>query len=84
MKIAKPMLLITTPVGLIGGIYEAYRLAGGLVFLFVALIALIGTAMGTLVYTVRKEKAEAERKAAASQAPGASAADASPPHPENH
>jgi flagellar basal body-associated protein FliL len=69
MKIAKPLLLITTPVGLIGGIYEAHRLAGGLVFLFVALIALIGTAMGTLVYTFRKEKAEAERKAAAAQNP---------------
>jgi hypothetical protein len=69
MKIAKPLLLVTTPIGLIGGIYEAYRLAGGLVFLFVALIALIGTAMGTLVYTFQKEKAEAERKAAAAQNP---------------
>jgi malonyl CoA-acyl carrier protein transacylase len=65
MKIAKPLLLITTPIGVLGGIYEAHRLAGGLVFLFVALIALIGTAMGTLVFTIRKEKAEAERKAAA-------------------
>jgi len=65
MKIAKPLLLITTPIGVLGGIYEAHRLAGGLVFLFVALIALIGTAMGTLVFTIRKEQAEAERKAAA-------------------
>jgi malonyl CoA-acyl carrier protein transacylase len=68
MKIAKPLLLITTPVGVAGGIYEAYRLAGGLVFLFVALIAVIGAAMGTLVMTIRKEQREAERQAAADTA----------------
>ena len=37
MRIAKPMLLITTPIGLGFGIYEGYRLAGGLVFLMIAL-----------------------------------------------
>ena len=29
MRIAKPMLLITTPIGLGFGVYEAFRLAGG-------------------------------------------------------
>jgi hypothetical protein len=58
MKIAKPMLLVTTPIGLVFGIYEGFRFAGGLVFLMVALIALIGVAMATVVATVRRENAE--------------------------
>jgi hypothetical protein len=36
MRIAKPLLLTTTPIGLIDGIYECYKLAGGLVFLMAA------------------------------------------------
>jgi hypothetical protein len=63
MRIAKPMLLVTTPVGVIGAIYEAYRLAGGLVFLMVALMGLIAVAFGSLVLTIRREAAaEARRK----------------------
>lgn len=60
MRIAKPLLLITTPLGLGFGIYEAYRLAGGLVFLMIALVSLIGVAMATVVVTVRREKREEE------------------------
>jgi hypothetical protein len=60
MRIAKPMLLITTPIGVVWGIYEGYRLAGGLVFLMIALISLIGVAMGTVVATVRRERREEE------------------------
>ena len=67
MRIAKPMLLVTTPVGVAGAIYEAYRLAGGLVFLMVALIGLIAVALGTLVMTIRREAA-AERAQAEQQA----------------
>jgi hypothetical protein len=55
MRIAKPLLLVTTPLGVAGAIYEAYRLAGGLVFLMVALMLLIGVAMGSLVLTIRRE-----------------------------
>jgi hypothetical protein len=58
MKIAKPMLLIATPIGVGFGIYEGYRLAGGLVFLMIALISLMGVAIVTVVATVRREKAE--------------------------
>ena len=65
MKIAKPMLLVTTPIGLVFGIYEGFRFAGGLVFLMVALIALIGVAMGTVVATVRREKREEQARDAA-------------------
>ena len=55
MRIAKPLLLVTTPFGIAGAIYEAYRLAGGLVFLMVALMSLIAVAMGSLVMTIRRE-----------------------------
>ena len=60
MRIAKPMLLITTPIGVGLGIYEAFRLAGGLAFLMIALVSVIGAAMATVVVTVRREKREEE------------------------
>ena len=62
MKIAKPILLVSTPLGVLGGVFEAYRLAGGLVILAAAMVALLGVAAGTVVYTVRREAA-AERTA---------------------
>jgi hypothetical protein len=64
MRIAKPLLLVTTPLGIVGAIYEAYRQAGGLVFLLVALMLLVGVAMGSLVMTIRREaRAEAANAA---------------------
>lgn len=62
MKIAKPLLLITTPVGLAIGLYEAHRLAGGLVFIMAALIAVIGVAMASVVMTIRRERREEEER----------------------
>ena len=58
MRIAKPMLLVSTPIGVGFGIYEAFRLAGGLAFLMIALVSVIGAAMATVVVTVRREKRE--------------------------
>lgn len=71
MRIAKPMLLITTPIGLALGLYEGWRLAGGLVLIMAALMLVIGAAFGSVVYTIRKERREEEerKKAAASPAP---------------
>ncbi len=57
------MLLVSTPIGLGFGVYEAFRLAGGLAFLMIALISVIGVAMGTVVTTVRREKREEEQAA---------------------
>ncbi len=57
MRIAKPILLVGTPLGVIIGLYEGYRLAGGLVFLMAALIGLVGIAAGTVVATIRRERA---------------------------
>ena len=67
MKIAKPLLLITTPIGLAIGLYEGWRLAGGLVFIMAALMLVIGVAFGSVVWTIRRERAEEERKKAAAQ-----------------
>jgi hypothetical protein len=55
MKIAKPLLLVTTPIGLIDGFYECYRLAGGLLFLMVAMVGVLGVALATVVATIRRE-----------------------------
>lgn len=62
MKIAKPLLLVTTPVGLAIGLYEAHRMAGGLVFLMAALIAVIGVAMASVVLTIRRERREEQSR----------------------
>ena len=67
MRIGKPLLLITTPIGVLGGLYEAHRLAGGLVFLMVAMLGVISAAIGSVVFTIRREKA-AEVAAAAHRA----------------
>jgi hypothetical protein len=56
MKIAKPLLLVITPLGLAVGLYEGWRLAGGLVLIMAALIGVIGVAMGSVVLTIRREK----------------------------
>jgi hypothetical protein len=71
MRIAKPMLLVTTPIGLAFGLYEAWRLAGGLVFLMAALVSLIGVAMASVVLTVRREKREEEAAARARESSAA-------------
>ena len=60
MRIAKPILLVTTPLGVAIGVYEAWELAGGLVVLLVMLIAMFGVAILTVVSTVRREAREEE------------------------
>jgi predicted MFS family arabinose efflux permease len=69
MRIAKPLLLVTTPIGLGLGLYEGWRLAGGLVFIMAALMLVIAAAFGTVIWTIRRERAEEEKKKLASQAP---------------
>jgi hypothetical protein len=76
VRIAKPLLLIATPIGVIWGLYEGYRLAGGLVFLMAALIGVMCVALGSVILTIRRER-DAERKASA-QSSHASLPDASP------
>lgn len=57
------MLLVSTPLGIAFGLYEGYRLAGGLVVLMAAMIGVIGVAAGSVVSTVRREqRAERSRR----------------------
>ena len=62
VKIGKPLLLITTPIGLAVGLYEGWRLAGGLVFVMATFIAFLGFAFLTVVLTIRREKRQEEER----------------------
>ena len=42
------------------GLFEAYRLAGGLVLLMAAMVATLGAAMASVVSTIRRERAAEE------------------------
>lgn len=64
MRIAKPLLLVATPIGLAVGLYEGYRLAGGLVVIMAAMICVIGLAAGSVVMTIRRERAAQRHEAA--------------------
>jgi len=55
VRIAKPLLLVTTPLGLLEGFYECYRLAGGLLFLMVAMVGVFAVGIASVVSTVRRE-----------------------------
>jgi hypothetical protein len=69
VRIAKPLLLVSTPIGLVMGVYEAFRLAGGLAFLMIALLLMISAAFGMLVMTIRKEEAQLREAAAKANSP---------------
>ena len=56
MKIAKPLLLVITPLGVLDGFYECYKVAGGLLFLMVAMVGVMVAAFGTVVATIRREE----------------------------
>jgi Tfp pilus assembly protein PilN len=62
MKIAKPLLLIATPIGLADGFYECYRLAGGLLFLMVAMVGVMVVALASVVTTIRREQRQSAHK----------------------
>jgi predicted MFS family arabinose efflux permease len=64
LRIGKPLLLITTPIGLAVGLYEGWRLAGGLVFVMAALMGVLGVAFLSVVLTIRREREEERRKEA--------------------
>ena len=55
MRIAKPILMVTTPIGLVEGFYECYKLAGGLLFLMVAMVGVMAVALATVIATIRRE-----------------------------
>ncbi|MGB6352511.1 MAG: hypothetical protein WBF21_00890 [Steroidobacteraceae bacterium] len=71
MKIAKPMLLVSTPLGIVWGLVDAYRQTGGLVLLMAAMMGVVGAGIGMVVMTIRREEAAA--RAARAGSPSAAA-----------
>jgi hypothetical protein len=59
MRIAKPLLLVTTPLGIVTGLIEAYRLVGGLAILMFAMMGMLSVAAASVVFTIRKEATHA-------------------------
>ena len=58
MRIARPLLLVTTPIGVIFGLREAWRLAGPAMAVLMALmLAVVAAFVVWTVRTVRKESA---------------------------
>jgi hypothetical protein len=55
MRIAKPLLIVTTAIGVPIGIYEAFALAGGLGFLALTLVGLFGLGILWLLKVARAE-----------------------------
>jgi hypothetical protein len=62
MRIAKPLLLVSTPFGMVTGLIEAYRLVGGLAIVMFAMMAVLGVAAASVVFTIRREKRWTESK----------------------
>lgn len=62
MRIAKPLLLVSTPLGMVTGLIEAYRMVGGLAVLMFAMMAVIGVGAAGIVLTIRREKRWTESK----------------------
>jgi ABC-type nickel/cobalt efflux system permease component RcnA len=61
VRIARPILLVSTPIGLIFGLREAWRLAGpGMAVLMAVLLAIVGAFIWMTVRTIRRERANAQ------------------------
>lgn len=59
MRIARPILLVSTPVGVAFGLREAWRLAGpAMAFLMAAMVAVVGAFVWMTVRRIRAEKRE--------------------------
>ena len=63
MRIAKPLLLVSTPLGVAGGLREAWRFNHGLAFLMLAMVAVVGVAVASVVAIARREQAEERAQA---------------------
>jgi hypothetical protein len=57
MRVAKPILLVTTPAGVAFGLREAWRLAGPrMALLMAAMLAVVGAFVWWTVKTIREEQ----------------------------
>jgi hypothetical protein len=58
MKIAKPLLLVMTPIGVVWGLVEAWRFHPLLALLMALLVGVISLFVGITVRTIRRERGE--------------------------
>jgi len=56
MRIAKPLLITITPLGVALGLYEAHRFGTGLLLLMIVLLTFISVATALTVRTIRRER----------------------------
>jgi uncharacterized protein (DUF58 family) len=63
MRIAKPLLLVLTPIGVVVGLIEGYRVAGGLVVLMAGMLLIVSVAAVTVVMAIRRERREQSARA---------------------
>ena len=71
MRIARPILLVSTPIGVLFGLREAYRLAGARMALLMALMVAVVAAF--LWMTVRRIRAESAGARTGNSATGSDA-----------
>jgi hypothetical protein len=58
MKFSSRLLMVITPVGVVIGLHEAWRLAGGLVLLMAVQILVLSIVAVAVVRTIRRESRE--------------------------
>ncbi len=56
MRIHTLLLLVLTPIGVVVGLIEGYRVAGGLVVLMAGMLMIVGIAALTVVMAIRRER----------------------------
>lgn len=56
LRIAKPLLLISTPIGVIWGLFVAYRMKPWLAWLMLCLVTVISIFIGYTVAVIRREQ----------------------------
>ena len=57
MRIARPILLVTTPIGVVFGVHEAWRLAGpAMALLMAVMIAVVGGFIWMTVRMIRRDR----------------------------
>jgi hypothetical protein len=57
MRIARPILLVSTPIGVLFGLREAWRLAGpAMAVLMAAMLAVVSGFVWMTVRTIRRER----------------------------
>jgi len=67
MKIAKPLLVVMTPVGVAWGVVEAYRFGPPLAVLMTVLVAVVAAFFWMTVRVIRKEAGSDKREGTGSE-----------------